>query len=194
MNEKETMEYIEEINKGKSVLGLDNNHKLLEYLGNPQNDLKFIHIAGTNGKGSVCRAVSHVLTENGTRTGLFISPHLVCMEERMQINEQNSTKEQFVESFLTVKKAVERLQEAGGEHPSFFEYLFAMAMVFFAKEKVEAAVLETGLGGRLDATNIFTNILMITKTYFGLPKYFIKTIICTSSPSIAKKNIGTGIT
>lgn len=94
-----------------------------------------IHVAGSNGKGSVCRAVSHVLTENGTRTGLFISPHLVCMEERMQINEQNSTKEQFVESFLTVKKAVERLQEAGGEHPSFFEYLVCDGNGIFRKRE-----------------------------------------------------------
>ena len=165
---EEVCNYIEEIPKFTVKHSPEHTKRLLACLGNPERDFAVIHVAGSNGKGSVCRAVSHVLTENGTRTGLFISPHLVCMEERMQINEQNSTKEQFVESFLTVKKAVERLQEAGGEHPSFFEYLFAMAMVFFAKEKVEAAVLETGLGGRLDATNVIESPVLTVITSISL--------------------------
>ena len=165
---EEVCNYIEEIPKFTVKHSPEHTKRLLACLGHPERDFAVIHVAGSNGKGSVCRAVSHVLTENGTRTGLFISPHLVCMEERMQINEQNSTKEQFVESFLTVKKAVERLQEAGGEHPSFFEYLFAMAMVFFAKEEVEAAVLETGLGGRLDATNVIESPVLTVITSISL--------------------------
>ena len=90
---EEVCNYIEEIPKFTVKHSPEHTKRLLACLGHPERDFAVIHVAGSNGKGSVCRAVSHVLTENGTRTGLFISPHLVCMEERMQINEQNSTKE-----------------------------------------------------------------------------------------------------
>ena len=165
---EEVCNYIEEIPKFTVKHDLWHTKKLLSYLGHPERDFAVIHVAGSNGKGSVCRAISHVLTENGTRTGLFISPHLVCMEERMQINEKNSTKEQFTDSFLTAKAAVERMEKEGEEHPSFFEYLFAMAMVFFSKQNVEIAVLETGLGGRLDATNVVESPLLTVITSISL--------------------------
>ena len=165
---EEVCNYIEEIPKFTVKHGLAHTGKLLSFLGDPQRKFAVIHVAGSNGKGSVCSAISHVLKESGKRTGLFISPHLVCMEERMQINEKNCTKEQFVDSFLTVKAAVERMEKEGDAHPSFFEYLFAMAMVFFAKEQAEVVVLETGLGGRLDATNVVEKPLLTVITSISL--------------------------
>lgn len=168
MTYEEVCNYIEEIPKFTKKNGLGHTRKLLRYLGHPDRRFEVIHVAGSNGKGSVCKAVSHVLTESGHKTGLFISPHLVCMEERFQINGKNCTKEQFVDSFLCVKEVVDKMVAEGEAHPSFFEYLFAMGMVFFAKEKVEVAVLETGLGGRLDATNVIEEPLLTVITSISL--------------------------
>lgn len=175
---EEICNYIEEIPKFTTKNGLAHTKKLLAYLGNPQDCFEVIHVAGSNGKGSVCSAISHVLMKNGYKTGLFTSPHLVCMEERFQINETNCTKEQFVDCFLMVMEAVKRMQEEGEAHPSFFEYLFAMGMVHFAKEKVSVAVIETGLGGRLDATNIVEKPIFTVITSISLEhtKYLGDTI------------------
>lgn len=165
---EEVCNYIEEIPKFTTKNGLNHTKKLLEYLKNPHRRFEIIHVAGSNGKGSVCKAVSHVLVKSGHKVGLFISPHLICMEERFQINEVNCRKEQFVDSFFAVKEAVDQMMAEGYAHPSFFEYLFAMGMVLFAREKVEAAVLETGLGGRLDATNVVENPLLTIITSISL--------------------------
>ena len=175
---EEICNYIEEIPKFTTKNGLEHTKKLLSYLGNPHKQFEVIHVAGSNGKGSVCSALSHVLVKNGCKTGLFTSPHLVCMEERFRINEINCTKEQFRECFLLVRDAVKRMQEEGDAHPSFFEYLFAMGMVYFAKEKVSIAVIETGLGGRLDATNVIENPIFTVITSISLEhtKYLGDTI------------------
>lgn len=122
----------------------------------PEEDrFKIIHVAGSNGKGSVCSAVNQVLLEAGKRTGMFISPHLVMMEERFCIDGRPCSRRQFLEAFEAVGAVVEQMQEEGMAHPTFFEYLFAMGIWLFAKEEVEYLILETGLGGRLDCTNIF---------------------------------------
>ena len=165
---EEICNYIEEIPKFATKNGLSHTKKLLSYLGNPQDKFKVIHVAGSNGKGSVCSAISHVLTKNRYRTGLFTSPHLICMEERFRINEINCTKEAFCDSFLAVYKAVQRMQGEGEAHPSFFEYLFAMGMVYFAEEKVDIAIIETGLGGRLDATNVIEKPIFTVITSISL--------------------------
>lgn len=165
---EEACNYIEEIPKFTKKNGLAHTRRLLAYLGHPDRRFEVVHVAGSNGKGSVCKAISHVLTVSGHKTGLFTSPHLVCMEERFQINGRNCTKEQFVDSFLCVKEAVDKMVAEGDAHPSFFEYLFAMGMVLFAEEKVEVVVLETGLGGRLDATNVVEEPLLTIITSISL--------------------------
>ena len=116
--------------------------------------MKVIHVAGTNGKGSVCAYLNSVLQTAGYSVGMFTSPHLESINERFQINGKNVENEQLVHAFERVQRAATVMRREGMPHPTFFEFLFAMAMVLFEENHVEYAVLETGLGGRLDATNV----------------------------------------
>lgn len=161
-------EYIYDIPKFTKKNGLEHTKKLLEYMGNPQRKFEVIHVAGSNGKGSVCAFISSVLVHAGKQTGLFISPHLVCMEERFQINGRNCSREDFIEAFEVVKAAVDKMQKDNEAHPSFFEFLFAMGMHIFASYKLDYVILETGLGGRLDVTNLFEEPLMTIITSISL--------------------------
>ena len=139
-------------------LGLDNIRNLTERLKHPEHRFPSIHIAGTNGKGSTVAILESILREAGYKSGRFISPHLKDMRERIQIRGRSITKKQVVESLQRMKPHI----EATGA--SFFEILTAMAFLHFSENKVEIAVLETGLGGRLDATNVVTPLLtMITE-------------------------------
>lgn len=153
MNYKEAVAYIYEIPKFTTKNDLDFTRRLLDRLGNPHKDKKILHVAGTNGKGSVCAYLSSVLQAAGKHTGLFTSPHLVEINERFRINGNPVDDGMFLESFTVVHKAIKELMDEGFPHPTFFEVLFAMAMVVFDKKHVEYVILETGLGGRLDATN-----------------------------------------
>lgn len=124
-----------------------------EYLGYPARDGKVLHIAGTNGKGSVCAYLCSVLRRAGISCGMFTSPHLVTMRERFVIDGKMVSKEDFLYAFRVVMEGIRNFSP-GIYHPTFFEFLFFMAMVLFEKYHVEYVVLETGLGGRLDATNV----------------------------------------
>lgn len=128
--------------------------ELLSRLGNPQEGIKIIHVAGTNGKGSVCAYLNAMLLAGGKKTGLFTSPHLVRINERFQINGEDVSDEQFLDAFLKVEKAAKEYEAEGEGHPSYFETLFLMGMLIFKEAGVEYLVMETGLGGRLDATNV----------------------------------------
>jgi len=132
------------------------------------NSPGIIHVAGTNGKGSVCAFITSILTGCGKKVGTFTSPHLVSMTERIKINNNNIDEDSFVEAYEAVSEAVRENMDKGGEYPSFFEMLFLMAMHIFDKEKVEYIVLETGLGGRLDATNMFDEPLVSVITSISL--------------------------
>ncbi|AFZ48455.1 FolC bifunctional protein [Cyanobacterium stanieri PCC 7202] len=137
-------------------LGLVRIKKLLAELGNPQQKVPFIHVAGTNGKGSVCAYLSSVLTEAGYKTGRFISPHLVRWNERICINNEQIKDEDLLEILDTVQKTI-ALRPANSppeEHPTQFEVITAAAWLYFAQSGVDVAVMEVGLGGRLDATNV----------------------------------------
>lgn len=116
--------------------------------------MKVIHVAGTNGKGSVCAFLSTMLVKAGKQTGLFTSPHLVKINERFQINNEPVGDEDFLAAYRKVQAAVDAMQKDGFAHPTYFELLFALAMVLFSEKQMEYVVLETGLGGRLDATNM----------------------------------------
>ncbi|HTX33460.1 MAG TPA: folylpolyglutamate synthase/dihydrofolate synthase family protein [Bryobacteraceae bacterium] len=137
-------------------LGLERISRVLEALGRPQDGLRFVHVAGTNGKGSTCAMIESGLRAGGQRTGLFTSPHLSQPTERIRISGQEISSARFAEAFNQVHRAVEDLLAAGelDWHTTYFETVTAMAMAVFAAERVDRVVLEVGLGGRLDATNV----------------------------------------
>ena len=154
MNYTEAVDYIETIPKFTVKHPPEHTRELLSRLGNPQEGIKIIHVAGTNGKGSVCAYLNAMLLAGGKKTGLFTSPHLVRINERFQINGEDVSDEQFLEAFLKVEKAAKEYETEGEGHPSYFETLFLMGMLIFKEAGVEYLVMETGLGGRLDATNV----------------------------------------
>ena len=137
-------------------LGLDRIRTVLDALGRPQDRLRFVHAAGTNGKGSTCAMIESGLRAAGLRTGLFTSPHLAEPTERIRVNGQPVSSARFAEAFDRVHRAVEDLLAAGSIdlHTTYFETVTAMALTLFSDERLDIVVLETGLGGRLDATNV----------------------------------------
>lgn len=150
-------------------LGLDVISRILENLGNPHRAFSCIHIAGTNGKGSIASGLAHILHASGFSVGLYTSPHLVKFNERIVVNHAPITDAEIVAAYQTVKSACDTDRE-----PTFFEYTTAMALHHFAKCGVDWAVIETGMGGRLDATNILqpelsviTNISLEHRAYLG---------------------------
>lgn len=154
MNYTEAVDYIETIPKFTVKHPPEHTRELLSRLGNPQEGIKIIHVAGTNGKGSVCAYLNAMLLAGGKKTGLFTSPHLVRINERFQINGEDVSDEQFLDAFRKVEKAAKEYEAEGEGHPSYFETLFLMGMLIFKEAGVEYLVMETGLGGRLDATNV----------------------------------------
>lgn len=145
---EEAVAYILEIPKFAKKPAIGHTQELLMRLGSPQDGMKIVHVAGTNGKGSVCAFFTSMLMESGFHTGTFTSPHLMRINERISLDGEPVGDEIFTKAFVRVKSAAE-----GMEHPSFFEFLFLMAMVIFQEQKAEYAVIEVGMGGRLDATN-----------------------------------------
>ncbi len=165
---KKAEEYIYSIPKFAAKTSLDNTRQLLNELGVSEKGMKIIHVAGTNGKGSVCAYLSTALVCAGKKTGLFTSPHLVKINERIRINNISVSDGMFLEAYARVREAADNMEKAGYKHPSFFEFLFGMAMLIFSWEKVEYLVLETGLGGRLDSTNVFNKPVMTVITSVSL--------------------------
>jgi dihydrofolate synthase/folylpolyglutamate synthase len=158
MNYPDSVEYLYSLgNESKAFkLGLEPVTILLNALQNPQDSFRSIHVAGTNGKGSTCAMIESGLRAAGMRTGLFTSPHLIEPTERIQINAQPISSEAFAAAFDEVHRIAEDLIANGKleYHPTYFETVTAMAFVVFRRERVEAAVVEVGLGGRLDSTNV----------------------------------------
>ena len=151
--------------KVKIDLGLSRIEKLLELLGNPQDGYKIVHVTGTNGKGSTAKMIYSILLKSGKRVGAFFSPHLYTFRERMEVDGERISEDEVVETFEEVYEKVKRVDELGKEWmPSFFEVTTAMAFTFFRKKKVEWAVVEVGLGGRLDATNVVKPVVSVITT------------------------------
>lgn len=147
---------------------LSHTRELLQRMGNPGWGIPRLHVAGTNGKGSVCAYLQSLLGEYGYKTGGFISPHLVTMHERFLINRLPVPDALFMEAFFSVKSVADEAFHEGIPYPTFFEFLFLMGMYIFEAERVGVLVLETGLGGRLDATNIFPDTEVCVITRIGL--------------------------
>ncbi len=155
-------------------LGLERIAAVLEALGNPHRQGRFVHVAGTNGKGSTAAMIESALRLHGVLTGLFTSPHLAEPTERIRILGEPVTAARFTEAFDRVHAAAEALLEAGSidMHPSYFETVTAMAFLIFAEEKVDTVVLEVGLGGRLDATNVVSpELCVVTPVDFDHEAY-----------------------
>ncbi len=154
--------------KAGAKFGLERMQTLLAALGNPESDQRFVHVAGTNGKGSTAAMISAMLRAAGWKTGLFTSPHLIEPTERIRIDDQDVSSADFADAFARVHERAEQLLRKGliDAHPSYFETVTAMALLLF-RERAEISVMEVGLGGRLDATNvILPELCVITPISF----------------------------
>lgn len=145
---------IEELKKRGSVPGLDAIEGLLEELGHPEDNLKVVHIAGTNGKGSIFAYLSSILIAAGFKVGRYISPTISCYEERFQINGEYIIKDKLARLYNIVEEAMKREEEKTGLKPTLFEVETAISFLYFKEEKVDYALIEVGMGGRMDATNV----------------------------------------
>jgi dihydrofolate synthase / folylpolyglutamate synthase len=172
MDFDETVQYLYDLQKFGTKLGLDKTRELLRLLGRPDKGGRYLHVTGTNGKGSVCAMAASVLTAAGHRTGLYTSPHLVSFTERFKMDGAEASRKDVVELAARLRRIVDA--EAPELKPTFFEFTTAMAFDYFAIKKADAVVLEVGMGGRLDSTNVIeplctaiTNVEMEHAEYLG---------------------------
>lgn len=167
---KQAEEYLYHIPQFTGKNSLEDTKLFLEKLGNPERKMKIIHIAGTNGKGSVCAYLCSILQELGYSVGSFTSPHLIELRERIQWNRIPVTEDEIYQAFCYVRNRMEEWNAETGRkyHPSFFEFLFFLAILIFQKRKPDYVILETGLGGRLDATNAVETPLVSVITRIGM--------------------------
>lgn len=191
MEEKLALEYLEAFNGGGIRLGLENITCLMKRLGNPEEHLKIIHIGGTNGKGSTSAFISNVLKENGYKVGAFNSPYLVTPRENIRINNIDINESDFLACVKKVTEVGKVLREEGHE-PSYFEIMVGVALTYFYEKQVEFVVLEVGLGGALDGTNVIKNSLIsvITKISIDHKDFLGDTLtsIATQKAGIIKQN------
>lgn len=160
MNYKEALNYINDKDKFGSRLGLDIMGKLLELLGNPHLDINYIHVAGTNGKGSTSAYLATILKETGYRVGLFISPYLERFNERISVNGKDISDNRLGEITSIIKDKIEIMLDEGYEHPTTFEIVTAIAFIYFKEKELDYVILEVGLGGREDSTNIIEDSIV----------------------------------
>lgn len=168
MTEIETWEYLDEIAKSGSILGLESMRGLMGELSNVQDRLRFIHVAGTNGKGSVCAMISSVLQQAGLCVGKYTSPAVFDRLEQYQVNGKNITAAEFVAVISEVRDACERMLAKGNMQPTVFEVETAAAFLYFYRKKCQVVVLEAGMGGETDATNIIKNPLVSVLTSISM--------------------------
>ena len=164
MTPDEALSYFCRYNQHKASPGLHRIKRLLELMGSPQNNLKFIHVAGTNGKGSVCAFLDCCLRCAGIKTGLFTSPHIIRFNERIRVNGEEISGFDLAQIGEIVQKNAALLDEI----PTQFELIVALAMEYFSRNACEIVVLETGLGGLLDATNVIASPILAVITNLGL--------------------------
>ncbi len=181
MNFSESESYLLSLGNEVSAmkLGLENIRSLLEGLGHPENNYLKVQVAGTNGKGSVCAFLDAICVAAGIKAGVFTSPHLISMTERVRINGTDISEEEFARHATHVRATAERLLAEGklAYRPTFFEQVTAIALVAFAEAGVDLAILETGLGGRLDATTAANaEIAVITRIDLDHQEYLGGTI------------------
>ena len=168
MKFEEAIEWIEECNKLGSVLGLDNMENLMNAFQYPDEKLNIIHVAGTNGKGSVSTFISEIGKVHGLKVGRYVSPTIFCYQERFQINNRNISKDKLAAYLTEIREVCELLVEGGKAHPTSFEIETLLALLYFAREGCDLVVLEVGMGGRLDATNIIKHPKLCVMTSISM--------------------------
>jgi len=168
MNYQEARAFLDEVGKSGSVLGLEGMKELLRRLDNPQDKLKFIHISGTNGKGSELAFLSEILTKSGYRTGRYISPTLYSYRERIQVDKEMIDRDSLAKLTTKVKEAVDGMLSDGLQSPTVFEVETAISFLYFVEKQCDIVVLETGLGGTLDATNVVTTTVLEVIASIGM--------------------------
>lgn len=185
---RDAVTYIEEVPKFTAKTSLEHTEKILAAMGHPQEGLRVLHVAGTNGKGSVCADLDAMLRAAGYHVGLFTSPHLIRINERFRIDGREVSDEAFTEAFHAVMQAAGQvMREEGEAHPTYFEILFLMGIRMFSRSAVDFVILEVGMGGRLDATNVIKKPLVsvITSVSLDHMQYLGETI-----PEIAGEKAG----
>ena len=198
MNYQEAQIYLEELQFHKIKLGLDSMRSFLARVGHPERQLRYVHVAGTNGKGSVSVTLLTLLAGAGYRVGLYTSPHLSSVRERFRINDEFISRDKFAELAGRIKGVL------GAEKITYFEFTTALALLWFAESGLDLVVLETGLGGRLDATNVvvplvsvITNVTMDHEAYLGTTVSAVATekagIIKESVPVVSAVAAGEGL-
>ncbi len=168
MTWEEAVEHINSVSRYGNRPGAECTKALLARLGNPERELKIIHIAGTNGKGSVCMYISGMLRSLGLNTGVFTSPHLIRENERIRFNDELISDEDFTDCFEKVHRAELELLKDGFGQISYFDFFVGIAMLYYAMKKPDVVILETGLGGRLDSTNAVESPVMTVITSISL--------------------------
>ena len=169
----EILGYINDLPRFTKKNTPEHTERFLEYLGNPHEKMKVIHVAGTNGKGSVTAYLNSMLLAQGKSVGMFVSPHLVRINERIVINGREISDNYFETIFNKVMKSVNKMLDEGFPHPAYFEFLYGIGMCALCDAGVEYAVVETGLGGRLDATNQVKNPIAVAITNIGYDHMYI---------------------
>ena len=190
MSYSQAIKFLYQLRWFGTKLGLANTFKLAALAGNPQENLRFIHVAGTNGKGSTCAMLESIYRTAGLRVGLFTSPHLVAFGERIQVNRQLIPEAEVVRQVADLQRLLAQFPES--EHPTFFEVVTVMALRYFADQKCDLVIWETGLGGRLDATNIVTPLAsVITNIQFDHQQWLGNTLdaIASEKAGIIKPGI-----
>lgn len=168
MTWEEAVEHINSVSRYGNRPGAECTKALLARLGNPERELKIIHIAGTNGKGSVCMYIAGMLRSLGLNTGVFTSPHLIRENERIRFNDELISDEDFTDCFEKVHRAELELLKDGFGQISYFDFFVGIAMLYYAMKKPDVVILETGLGGRLDSTNAVESPVMTVITSISL--------------------------
>lgn len=192
MTYQECVEYILSVPLFATKLGTDNLNRILDIMGHPEKSYPVVHVAGTNGKGSTCSFLASILKQAGKNVGVFTSPHLIKINERIRIGEQIISDKEFIEVFQETMRYIEMANEQGIAHPSFFELMFLMGAMYFKKQQVDYAIFETGMGGRLDATNVVEPVLtIITSVGLDHTQFLGDTIekIATEKAGIIKKDV-----
>jgi dihydrofolate synthase/folylpolyglutamate synthase len=193
----DAVQYLYSLQKHGIKLGLDNTKRLLYLLDNPQDSFRSVHIAGTNGKGSTSAMIASVLKTAGLRTGLFTSPHMVSFTERIRVNDEEIGEREVVELTMEIREVVTNAQgsDADAQHPflpTFFEFVTAMGFLYFRRKGVQWAVIETGMGGRLDATNVLVpEVSLITRIGYDHREFLGETLkeIAGEKAGIIKQGI-----
>ena len=188
MSYHDAISYLYSLQKHGIKLGLKKVENILLQLGNPHKGFRSIHVAGTNGKGSVSAMIASILTAHGFGVGLFTSPHLVSFTERIQINNEQITETDIISLTEEIKESIQELEL----NPTFFEFVTAMAFLYFSRKGIDYAVVETGMGGRLDATNvIMPDVSVITKISYDHREFLGETLtdIAREKAGIIKKGI-----